>query len=137
MKFPVTINRAQLSPAQQEMLAAAEKVLAEAGDAAFAAPKSTAGQWLKGKGLLVGWKTYVTVLGALGYVSFCMLKKWPVDMSVLAMFGFTSVASLRSAFKTSVAQVVNAVINPSSPAAQTTAATVETPINNVVVSETK
>ena len=59
-------------------------------------------------GLLTNWKTYMTVLAALSYIGSCWWKGTNVDPNVLIALGFTSVAALRSALKTSVAQIVNA-----------------------------
>lgn len=77
---------------------------------------------------LSGFKTYGVVLAAFGYVGWCRYYDTQLDPKVLALFGFGSLAALRSAAAAMVAQVVNAQVNPGSPAAQATAAQATTPV---------
>jgi hypothetical protein len=80
---------------------------------------------------LNGHKTYIVLAVAAAKLWYTAIygKPWAdnVDTAVNETLALLGVGALRSALKASTAQVVNATVRPSSPAAQAQAATVPNP----------
>jgi hypothetical protein len=81
---------------------------------------------------LTGYKTYITVAASVVYAVGIDYKWWPHSLTLDGLLGGGVLAAFRSGMKTQNAQLINAIVKPSSPAAQATADMVPEPPKTMI-----